>query len=62
MGLSGRGEEETFQSLEISADFQEGIELPQQAVYTEKEQRKKKSNNSAKQEVCWDLNSSQNFH
>lgn len=56
-------ERETFQSLEILADFQwKKLGLPQQAVYVEKEQRKKKkSNSSAKQEVCWDLNSSHNF-
>lgn len=57
-------ERETFQSLEILADFQwKKLGLPQQTVYVEKEQRKKKkkSSSSAKQEVCWDLNSSHNF-
>lgn len=37
-------ERETFQSLEILADFQwKKLGLPQQAVYVEKEQRKKKN-------------------
>lgn len=55
-------ERETLQSLEILADFQrKKLGLPQQAVYVEKEQRKKNSNSSAKQEVRWDLNSSHNF-
>ena len=56
------GERGTVQSLEILADFQwKELGLPQHKVYVEKEQRKKKSNSSANQEVCWDLNSSHNF-
>ena len=43
-------ERETFQSLEILADFQwKKLGLPQQTVYVEKEQRKKKKNLAVQQ-------------
>ena len=62
MGLSGRGEGNTPEPWDFGwFSGRNWSYHSRQFTLRKSKEKKKKSNNSAKQEVCWDLNSSHNF-